>query len=155
MVFQGEADLAQMPRLAGSVAGVEGPAIYRLEFARDASGRAVVRGRVALTMRLICQRCLGEVRVDIDAPIDLALVRGDAEARELPDELDPFPVDDGLMHPLDVIEDELLLAIPLIPMHEPGHCPGATARVESADDVTESGDSAFAVLASLKRPPPE
>ncbi len=157
MAFQGEAGLSQMPRLAASVAGVDGPASYRLEFSHDDGGRAIVRGRVALAMRLICQRCLDDVRVEVDAPIELALVRGDREASELPDELDPLPVGDGLLRPLELVEDELLLAIPLIPMHEPGHCPGENRSwVEpAADDATGPGDSAFAVLASLKRPRPD
>ncbi len=152
MAFEGQADLAQMPRLSEVLAGADGPASYRLEIGRE-GGRALVRGQVAMNMRLICQRCLGEVAVAVDEPIALAMVRSDAEARNLPEELDPLLVEEGSIRPLDLVEDELLLAVPLVPMHWPAVCRLAYLPGERDLEQEAPKKSPFAALRSLKRDP--
>jgi uncharacterized protein len=73
------------------------------------------------------------------------------EARQLPERYDPLPVSDRLIRPRDLIEDELLLALPQIPMHDPQVCKAMSAG--SDDEVQEQSGkaNAFAVLADLKR----
>jgi uncharacterized protein len=172
-VFAGEAGAADLPRLAEALAeaggGAQWPARFELEFARDGQRRAVARGRVALSLRLVCQRCLGELIVPADCALALGLVRNDAEADELPESLDPWPVGESV-RPLDLVEDELLLALPQVPMHPPGACtgpaasqppesaPGSASAPVSSQAPTPGSPPApgpFAVLARLKESPPE
>ena len=164
---EGDAVAEDLPRLADALASGGGdcdwPARYLLRFGRDSEGRALVMGRAALTIRLVCQRCLETVSMPLDAPIALALVRDAAQAEALPDHLDPMEVEQGRIRPLDLVEDELLLAIPQIPMHPPGRCvelyePAADpAGAADADQGVEvpGPENPFAVLAHLKRPAPE
>jgi uncharacterized protein len=159
--FVGSVTLAELPRLAGAVIGVEGPACFDLRFEQDAEGRAVVLGRVTLMARLICQRCLGDSSYPLDVPIAWVLVKSDVDSDDLglaevpgiPDHLEPLPVvGDAPIHPLALIEDELLLAIPLVPMHRAGECQAempvnlAGAEIGEAD----TRQHPFAVLATLK-----
>ncbi len=136
----------------------EGTARYSLRFERDLQNRSTVTGTVRAQLRLQCQRCLDEVEIPVDLRIALALIRKDEDALELPDDLDPLLVTDDGIRPLDIVEDELLLAIPAFPTHawacgefgwsEPG------LRTEAASDVVDEAPDAtrrpFAVLAALK-----
>jgi uncharacterized protein len=160
--FEGEAFAEDLPRLAGALSSCGGvadwPARYVLRFGRDGDGRAVALGRAVLTIRPICQRCLGEVAILLDAPIAVGLVRDETQSEALPDHLDPVAVEEGRIRPLDLVEDELLLAIPQVPMHPWGACREAHRR--AADPDADQGAEApnrenpFAVLAGLKRQAP-
>jgi uncharacterized protein len=158
--FAGSATLAQLPRLAAAVVGADGPAQYRLRFDVDHLRQAVALGEVAMDLRLRCQRCLGEVGFCVAVPISLALVPAASEADGLgldqiavPDQYDPLPVGDEPINPLDLIEDELLLALPLAPRHGVGECqaalPSDPAEHTQSPEISEKRNP-FAVLATLK-----
>jgi uncharacterized protein len=161
LAYAGEADLKDLPRLAEAVLGAAGPARYRLRFGRDVQGQTVAEGQAGMAVRLTCQRCLGEVVVTLEAPIALALVRADGAADALGLEpgpavagpLEALPLGEGSIHPLDLIEDELLLALPLVPLHAPGECQ-AVAAPDLPDLVAPQDQGGrpnpFAVLATLK-----
>ena len=159
--FAGSATLTQLPRLAAAVLGADGPARYTLRFESDEARQAVALGRVAMGLRLRCERCLGEVGFSADLPIALALVRTKTETAslgldqipEVADRYDPLPLGDAPINPLDLIEDELLLALPLAPRHGAGECQAAVPSdpTESAQP-TEAAEQTnpFAALATLK-----
>lgn len=155
--FAGEAALDELPRLAAAVIGADGPARYSLRFELDGQGRALVSGRVSMALRMTCQRCLGEVPVLVDTQIAIALVRAASDADRLgltqiaglPDDLDAMPVGDEPIRVMDWVEDELLLAIPQVPMHPLGLCEPAAVAVPDEDALIKA-ESPFAVLAALR-----
>ncbi len=147
-VLEGVVDLAELPRLAPLL--VEGGgAAYRLAFGRK-DGRAVVSGEVRSRLVLRCQRCLGPLAIDVDAAFALAFVTGLEEAGTLPEPYEPAVVEDGRVRPLELVEDELLLAVPGIPLHEEGACRAPTADVAATEGASQD-ESPFAVLASLRK----
>jgi uncharacterized protein len=82
--------------------------------------------------------------------VTLAFVEGIDEAEMLPESLDPVVVENGLVILMDLIEDELLLALPQVAMHPPGECVAhAGEHVPAGDEPL--GKNPFAVLAELKR----
>ena len=104
------------------------------------------RTRMALT----CQRCLQPIEVAITAERSIRFVADEATAAELDAESD----DDVLattrsLDLLELIEDELLLALPLVPRHDDCFAPpfGSDAAESHADDEAEHP---FAALAALK-----
>ncbi|HYN76608.1 MAG TPA: YceD family protein [Lamprocystis sp. (in: g-proteobacteria)] len=149
--------MSALPRLQAAVNGAAGAVRYVLGFERDAQGQAVAMGHAAMQVRLTCQRCLGEVDVPLDVPIALALVRAAAQRDRLgltqitglPDHLDPMPLGDEPVRPLDWVEDELLLAIPQVPMHPPGDCEAADAANRGEPALAHPANP-FAVLAALR-----
>lgn len=81
----------------------------------------------------------------------LALVRGMDEARRLPERYDPLLVSESLIRPRDLIEDELLLALPQIPMHDPGVCTVASQPPSGQGADAQTRDvGPFAALAEWK-----
>jgi uncharacterized protein len=158
--FAGTVPLERLPRLAQAVLGAEGPASYELAFGRERDGQAVARGRVSMTLRLLCQRCLGELSVPVEATIGLALVRDASGADALglaaipgvPDDLDALPLGQDPIHPLDIIEDELLLALPAVPAHPPAAC-GADLTGAAAPAPEGPREHPFAVLAAWRKDP--
>lgn len=104
-------------------------------------------GRVALT----CQRCLQPVHEGIEIDRWIRFVETEAEAEALDIDSD----DDVLALPRhldarELIEDELLLALPLVPRHEV--CPEPLAHVDDDAEVeAEQRPNPFAKLAALKR----
>lgn len=112
-------------------------------------------------VRMQCQRCLQPVAITLAVDRRLRFVRGEEEAARLDEESD----DDVLeLRPREdlrcLIEDELILALPLVPRHE--RCPepmnaaefGAASR--SSSDAASDADTPphpFADLAALRRRP--
>jgi len=158
--LEGEAYAEDLPRLADALISGGGtadwPARYSLHFGRGADGYAMASGRALLTFRPVCQRCLGEVAIPLDAPIALALIRHEAKTEAIPDHLDPLEVGERRIRSLDLVEDELLLSIPQVPVHPLGACqtPQRPRVVPEegalADQGVEASENPFAVLAGLK-----
>jgi uncharacterized protein len=124
---------------------------FELEFFRDARQRHCVRGQVWGWLRLLCQRCLEPVEVQVRAALLLALVQGHEEAAQLPDEYDPLMASDDSIHLLDLVEDEILLALPLIPAHTEGEGCGLHEPVSQRPPVQTRTDHPFQALGQLKK----
>jgi uncharacterized protein len=151
---EGRIPLQSLPRLAGCLLDVSGEAGFSLRFERDAQRRAILNGVIRADLVLECQRCLEAIKLPVSTETAIAFVEGQDQAAQLPENLDPCVVEDGQVRFRDLIEDELLLALPQVAMHELAVCPAAS--LELADEKpTEQGEqpgkNPFAVLAELKR----
>jgi len=150
--FAGTLPLSRFDRLRDGLADADGEFHFRLVFSRDSQRRAVVRGEIKARLSLICQRCMGPLDHDVDVVIELALVSGVDEAITLPEHYDPLLVTGEPIRPADLLEDELLLALPQIPMHPPGACDLRCPRTGAKAEAEEAGEThPFAVLAEWKR----
>ena len=147
-VLAGRLPLSSFPRLRELLIESAGDASFRLEFLRDVEHRAVLHCEVTAILRLRCQRCLEALDHQVDASIDLALVSGTDEERQLPEQYEPLPVSERLIRPADLIEEELLLALPQIPKHDPVGC---AARATETLRGPKGRTSPFSVLSGLKR----
>jgi uncharacterized protein len=112
--------LRDLPRLQSSLAGVDGELEYALHGTHDPMGRRALQLRLRGVLRLRCQRCL-EV-MDFPLDVDAMLVLATSEAEIDADADDPAAPDRVLarreMPIRELIEDEVLLAIPFAPRHE-------------------------------------
>ncbi len=118
-------------------------------FERDAQHVSWLRGRMEVSMRVACQRCLEPVALPLEVDLDLALLREEAQADRLPDDADFLVVDEHDVSLADILEDELLLAVPYTPVHDACELGYAPAAPEKADVRKENP---FQVLAALKKP---
>lgn len=144
--FQGQLDLAQFQRLASSLQQVQGEVDVEVEFGRDDLHIAHLNGRLRTRLVLVCQRCLQPVTWPVDASFALGLVTTDQAAEQLPENYEPLMVSSA-MTLADIIEDELILAVPLVPMHARAECPAQDLGAEQQGKDTHP----FAALARLKR----
>ena len=154
-LLQGQLALADMSRLGEALLDSDGEVAVSLEFGTDNEGIRYMRGRIQAEVSLECQRCLETMRYPIDSEFALAMVRSVAEAEALPSHYEPLLVEGEPLFLRDIIEDELLLALPIVAMHAPEECsvdtsPGrAAGEMNNDTDATEKKNP-FSVLADLK-----
>ena len=156
--FVGRLPLAGLTRLAGALAEVDGAAAYEITCDRDERRRARLRGRVDAELTVVCQRCMGPMRLPVHAEFQVAVVKSEAEAECLPDDYDALLLEGDTLQLASVIEDELLLALPVAPIHAPEACgvnPGDWAAKDMTPETVAERDNPFAVLAGLKTPSDE
>lgn len=115
--LEGELPLAALPRLA-AVNRATGQVGVSLEAGIDEGGISFIRGTLQADLELDCQRCLRPFYLPMTVEVDLGLVRAEADAERLPDRYEPLLVAETGLVVADLVEDELLLALPQIPRHE-------------------------------------
>jgi uncharacterized protein len=149
--LQGGVPLAALARLADLVpAGMpaEGVVEVDLLLQRDADARDWLQGTVQAQLRLQCERCQEWMEWPVDAAISLCLAANEAQAAELAEDVEYVIAGDSLAL-YDLIEDEIILALPLVARHPQGTECGDRTREGS---LAESGerDNPFAILKTLK-----
>jgi len=152
--LEGDVSLGRFSRLAQLVLSSAGDAVYTLDFFRDRQKRACVKLHVSAAFDMQCQRCMQAMRVEVESHPHLVVVEGIEEAEQLPEELEPLMLEKGRLRPLELLEDEILLALPQVPMHAEGECAVklATAPMEEVEPKAgEQEENPFAALAALKR----
>ena len=151
--FQGSLPIAAMPRLCEALADDAGSAQYQLDFGRDEFGTAYVDVRVQAPLSLVCQRTLDPFIMPVTVESRLGLIRSEREEASLPAGCEPLLIaEDDKLNPIDVIEDELLLALPLVPVNPDSALPEDVTRPPAEPiSVEERPDNPFAVLRELKK----
>jgi uncharacterized protein len=150
--LDGTLALATLPRLAAVLADPGGLVHVALRFGiAGPPDVARITGGLRTELILECQRCLGPLTWPLDVAVHLGLARDDAEASRLPDEYEPLLATEGFISVADLVEDELLLALPRIPKHtDPRHCLANGYRPPfSEPTAAECVQQPFAALASL------
>jgi uncharacterized protein len=128
---QGVWPLADFPRLADVLARDEGEVDYEISGVRDERGRPSLRLKVSGTLLLRCQRCLEPMPFEVktDETLVLAATLDEIHAEPASTAAPDRVVAAKEMALRDLIEDELILAVPYAPRHE--SCTAAAAGVES------------------------
>lgn len=151
--FRVSSDLTAFPRFAGAVVDGQGVVEAQLHLSLDEQHRTLVDGTLHCTTKMVCQRCMEPMAVEFSATIALAVVRDDVQARNLSKDREPLLVEEEALTDLnELLEDELLLAMPFVSYHKPEEC-SAKSRYESFAEhapVEEKKENPFSVLASLK-----
>ena len=143
---QGVLPLSGFPRLRDMLASDAGEVAYVVQGVRDARGRPSLRVSVKGTLQLRCQRCLEALPFELRSAELLVLAASRAEidadpaGAQAPDRL----LAEREIAVCDLIEDELILAVPYAPRHE--RC---VEHPEMGDNVRKT--LPFAGLKSLMR----
>lgn len=145
--LSGIVTVVELSRLVDVLHSGTGTLEYTLSGGVNQYGKPVLHCRVKGKLQLQCQRCLEGMEYMLDTQSELVLARDEAELLQL-DEQDDEATDailaDAKLNVLALIEDEVLLDLPLAPRHPAGAC-----QVKSAEHGSP-GLSPFAVLAKLK-----
>ena len=150
----GRIPLAKMERLAQSLLNTDGEAEVSLRFERDPVGLPQVVGSVKTVLTLQCQRCMQAMQLPVVLDVCLGIVRNRLQAERLPESHDPLMVSEEEITAKDIVEDELILALPIVAMHELKDCPAAE-HISAEDETGQEQPvperkNPFAVLAELK-----
>ena len=146
-VLEGRLVIAELERLHDLLAEVSGEVAWRLEGFTGERGESLLRLTVGGRLALACQRCLGAVSFDleIDSLLELAPVGAELSQDELEDDTRDFLPVERELDVAELVEDEILLALPVAPRHEKCGLPGAADAGERINP--------FAALAGFKGRP--
>lgn len=145
-----------MRRLAEGPESGQGETLAHLEFGFDAGRRRVLRGWAQSEVSLLCQRCLEHYRQPLRADFALAIVSDEEQAARLPEEYDPLFYGGRPIRTADIVEEELILALPIVPMHarDDAACAGnenVSTETHAGTTKEEAKPNPFAVLEQLRK----
>ena len=146
----GSVSVSALQRLEDLLHDTSGMLHYELRGRRDERNRPLIGLNVTGGLHLQCQRCLGLLEYPVDFSNTLLVLPQGAEPKgdpEDPDEPDSIEASEEL-DVVALIEDEVLLSLPLAPRHPEGTC---VSRFESQPQEN-AASPAFEKLAALKRP---
>lgn len=117
-LLKGELRLSALPRLQAICDQQDRVVQVTLTFGIDKNGVLVVQGLITGEIRLICQRCNQPMNEVLAVESLLSPVLSDDRAKKLPKAYEAlFLVDDAVVI-ADMIEEEILLALPMVSKHE-------------------------------------
>ncbi len=128
--LRGTLPVGDLARLRDVLASTSGALGYAVTGMRDEQERPALHVRIDGTLRLVCQRCLGalEYPVSVDSVLVLAASQRDIDREPVEVQGPDRIVGSREMRVPELLEDELLLAVPIVPKHE--RC---AARSETKD----------------------
>ena len=137
--LQGAWPVAEFLRLHDALRSTAGTLHYELRGVPEEQGRPVLRLKVEGSLQLACQRCLGALEFPLKLEVTLQLAATQEEMDAAPLEADgPDSIIAGKeMQVQALVEDEVLLAIPIAPRHEA--CAGGVADAESRKQTPFAG----------------
>jgi len=156
-IFDGRIPLGDFPRLKEQLfeQGSEDNIVtVHLEFTRTDTRLPVVRGTISSDLQLTCQRCLKGKEEAFETKLEVVLVSTDAQAEKLQEGFDTWLVEEQQIFLRDFIEDEILLALPLVIAHD--ECDAARKLIEALpedeiSEVEQEESNPFAALKVLKK----
>ena len=143
--LSGEVPVAELPRMTDMLADSEGKISYVLRGLTGKDGKPQLELMLGGMCNLRCQRCLNALSYPVKLVSRLRLVsEGEVDNADIEDdEVDSIPAEKRL-DVLALLEEELLLSLPIAPKHGLGEC-------QIAVEGLNRSNSPFAVLAGLKK----
>jgi uncharacterized protein len=157
--FEGDLKVAELPRFAQALARNCGSIHYYLEFPLAEKGTPLIQGTLSGQVQLSCQRCLEPVVTDLSSELTVAVVWAESQLAHLPKDLDFVVEEEGIVDLLQLVEDELLLSLPIVNYHEQGACAEELKYSSPIEPVPPEHDTSaqeparenpFQALAALK-----
>ena len=153
-VLQGSIELNRMDRLAQMLAETNGSVSVTLQFGVDEQGIHFASGSLEVEVQMTCQRCMKPMSVSVVAEVALGFVSNDEQARNLAQGYEPYIVEQEPINLAEIVEDELILALPLVAVHEDQGCEPVIEELQKSAaeiDQADAKPNPFAVLSELKR----
>ena len=149
--YRGEVPLRSLPRLQGLLASADGVLRVALQAGRSA-GRERLRGTVEAELSLCCQRCEKIYSWPLRLELDVCLVHSEEEEEAVLHDADPYLVQDDQLPVCDLVEDETLLALPMLPRCEScEHAVQALPEPVGAQDIDAGETPTRNPFANLKK----
>lgn len=153
--FNAPVAVADLSRLAGRLRDTGGSIQVDMLFDRDPAGIRRVSGQLRGSLQLSCERCLEAFEFPLAVDFSLALLESEGMIERMPEQYEPLLVTGQELRPLDVVEDEILLALPMFPVHKKACSPPGVGAEHEQDNPANRSDAArenpFALLAKLKQ----
>ena len=124
--------LADLPRVQPRLGATAGTISGRVRFRREGA-LAVATVTVNGAVPLVCQRCLALMSWPIEGAAQVALIEAESQADAVPEHLEPVWAPQGHVSLRDLLEEELLLCLPIVALHPQGSACTPAAAGSSAE----------------------
>lgn len=131
-------ELSRFERLAAVLANEAGCVEAELRFAPRRTGWIPVDLCFRARLELTCQRCLEAYELDLNERVEIGFVESASLEAELPEGCVAVVLEDDRLRPAMLLEDELLVSLPLVPRHETTAQCGALGRDDVAAYLADS-----------------
>ncbi|WP_085163879.1 23S rRNA accumulation protein YceD [Gilliamella bombi] len=123
-----------------------------LSFYYDEQKLCIINIDAKLTLEQTCQRCFKPFVTEVHVTNKFSPVKSDAQAETLPEHYEPVLMNEfGEVDILALLEDEIILSLPIAPVHDSKHCEVSEADMVFGEIPTENEKTnPFAILVSLK-----
>lgn len=126
----------RLARVADAVENIPAKIAVELAFSRNASYKAIIDLQIIGNVEMQCQRCLAPVTVPLKIENSLTIVAHDEEAKSRIKELEPIILEEGILDIDTLVEEEILLGLPLIAMHSLRDSIGLDEQATTACDLS-------------------
>jgi len=119
---KGSFSLDSLARLGDILLNKSGEAQYSFSFELDETNICLIKSEIGAKLLLKCQRCLKPVDIEISKCSLLGVYRNLDEFDKLENNYEPYQLDGDLISLKLLVEDEILLAAPMAPVHSKNNC---------------------------------
>jgi uncharacterized protein len=148
-VLRGRIPVAGLERVLPALISDEGELQVELNLGKDLDGTCFLAGTIQGEIVLRCQRCMEGMTLPLDLGFRLGLLRNERAVNKLSDCYEPLVVTAEPAYIADIVSDEVLLALPIVPLHKDSDECHAFIKAYKPQQG-EQRDNPFAVLAELK-----
>jgi len=152
--FDGILQLQNLTRLSEQLSNTDGDVAVVIHCGNDEQGLVYIEGEAHCTVQVRCERCGDDMTLNINSSFAYTPVKGDDSAQEeIPQRYDVIETDEhGEVNLRQLVEDELILALPLFPMHDEGQCdPNKLQMSWGVIEPEPEKPNPFAILQELKK----
>jgi uncharacterized protein len=143
-------DPSFMKRLSDTCVSIDSPAHARFSFFKDLQGLRTIAGEISCSVTMRCQRCGGDMHVDLSSKFRSTCDEAKAKSLRIDDKLDIVPVTPaGDFELLSYLEDCLLLEVPYAPRHDENDSECHPVGT-SFGEIEDRAPNPFAALAGLR-----
>jgi uncharacterized protein len=128
VTLSGELDIGTLTRLKGLLHSDSGSVSATLRFRQRGDGWLGSELEFKADVELVCQRCLEPFRQELVESVNVVIADSDSLPETVPTGFEPFELEDARLQPAQLIEDEIIVAIPLVPKHARVEDCGSLAR---------------------------
>ena len=116
-VLEGTIPLERFGRLKELLNSCEGDATARITMRKSHDDMLLMELQCAAALELVCQRCLEPMVHEVDERVDFAVAETEDSLSVLPRDVELVVLNGDRFQPANLIEDELIVSLPLVPVH--------------------------------------
>ncbi|MCS5592687.1 MAG: YceD family protein [Gammaproteobacteria bacterium] len=146
LVFSGEYQIKDFPELEKIANNKTDRVKVSLSFSFENDRTPCIGGLISLGIALSCQRCLEDIILNLSVDFNLGFVRNENQGAGLDPRFELYVTEDEELSTIGLISDEVLLAIPMVPLHD-YDC--ATYK-EIEQVVKQKKQNPFAILKNIQ-----
>jgi len=144
--FSGIYQVSDLPKISEIARNKKDNVKVDLSFYLENDKTPCIDGIIQLDIILACQRCLDDLSIALEVNFNLAFVRHNQDSEELESHYEIYVIEDEELATHDLISDEILLSIPMVPTHDYD----CIKEINEQEIVEGKSENPFAILRKIK-----